>query len=258
MTLEGLPSIRAAEVPVATAAQMAEIDRVAQEELGVSLEALMENASRQIAAATEALRSDLASRDVVAVAGAGNNGGDALGALRYLHLAGARVEAYLVTAREGLRPLARQQCDSLEQLGVPIHETTRSTDRDLVHRLERADVVVDGLLGYGARGAPRGEVLRMITVVVAGGYGRIVAVDIPSGLDPDTGTRLGDMKATPVRAALTVTLGLPKPGLVADAARSHVGELVAADIGIPAEAFARLGIEMRSLFARGSLVRVVF
>ena len=98
----------------------------------------------------------------------------------------------------------------------------------------------------------------MITVVVAGGYGRVVAVDIPSGIDPDTGARLGDMKATPVQAALTVTLGLPKPGLLADAARPHVGELVVADIGIPTEAFARLGIEMRGLFARGSLVRVLF
>jgi len=258
VTIDALPVVRAADAPVATATQMAEIDRLASAELGISLEALMENASRQIAAATRVVFGDRALQDVVAVTGTGNNGGDALGALRYLHQAGARVEAYLVTAREGLRPLARQQCDSLERLGVPIHETTSATDWTLVDRLKRADVVIDGLLGYGARGAPRGEVLRMITVVVAGGYGRVVAVDIPSGLDPDTGTRLGDMRATPVQAALTVTLGLPKPGLLADVARSHVGELLVADIGIPAEPFARLGIEMRGLFARGSLVRVLF
>ena len=258
MTLEALPLIRAYDVPVATAAQMAEVDRVASQELGVSLDALMENASRQIAAATCTVFGDLATKEVVAVAGTGNNGGDALGALRYLREAGARVEAFVVAPRDELRPLARGRFDRLEQLGVAIHETTGSTAWTLVHRLKRAAVVIDGLLGYGARGEPRGEVLRMITVLVAGGYRRVVAVDIPSGLDPDTGTRLGAMRATPVQAALTVTLGLPKLGLLADAARSHVGELVVADIGIPPEAFERLGIEMRDLFGRSSLVRVLF
>ena len=88
----------------------------------------------------------------------------------------------------------------------------------------------------------------------AGANAPVIAVDLPSGLDPDTGTTLG---TAAVRAALTVTLALPKAGLVRQDARGWVGELVLADIGIPAKAFEALGVDMTGLFAAGDLVRII-
>jgi NAD(P)H-hydrate epimerase len=82
----------------------------------------------------------------------------------------------------------------------------------------------------------------------------VIAVDLPSGIDPDTGAALGN---DVVRAALTVTLALPKTGLVEPDARAAVGQLVLADIGIPARAYEALGIDASGLFARGDLVRII-
>ena len=256
MSLESLPLVR--DVPVATAVQMAEADRVASVELGIPLEALMENAAHQIAVATRLwLGGSVAGRDIVAICGTGNNGGDALAALRHLHGWGAHVEAYLSAPRERLRPLAALQCDVLTRLAVRVHAAPAVPDRDLVERFRRADVQLDGLLGYSASGAPRGEVARLIRLSLAGGRpGQIVAVDLPSGLDPGTGARLGDRAGTTVRAAVTVTLALPKTGLLAPAAREWVGELVLADIGIPPEAYSRIGFDVGEVFGRGDLVRV--
>lgn len=258
MSLDALPSLRANEVPVATAAQMAEADRVASTDLGIPLEVLMENAAHQVAVAARVLLGSVQGRSIAAVCGSGNNGGDALGALRHLHNWGATVEAYVAAPAERLRPLAALQYELLTRLGVPLHLSTDIDLRPLLPRLRTHDLLLDGLLGYSAKGAPRGEIARLIQAMYAGGrQGGILAVDLPSGIDPDTGT---NMSATPmgaVPAALTVTLALPKPGLLADDARRFVGELVLADIGIPAEAYGALGIDTRRLFAEGDLVRII-
>ena len=235
----GLPTVR--EVPSATAAQMAEADRIAADQLGVPLDRLMENACRQVAAAARLLLGGVSGKRIVAFAGSGNNGGDALGALRYLSGWGARVGAVLSGPVERLRPLARRQHDLLTAHGVA---------HDLA--VEDADLVIDGLLGYSVSGPPRGTVADLIR---AANVSRvpILAVDVPSGLHPDTGEPLG----VTVRAALTVTLALPKRGLLVTRSRALVGELLLADIGIPPEAFDRLGIETRGLFERGDLVRII-
>ena len=100
MTIASLPTLSVRDVPLATATQMAEADRVASQELGIPLEVLMENAARQIAIATRLFVGGIAGKDVVAVVGSGNNGGDALGALRHLAAWGARAEAYVGASRE--------------------------------------------------------------------------------------------------------------------------------------------------------------
>ena len=111
MRLDDLPAIRS--VPVVTAAQMAEADRVASEELGIALAVLMENASRQVAAAARALLGSVEEKRVIALAGSGNNGGDALGAARHLLGWGADARVALSGAPDRLRDLARAQHDIL-------------------------------------------------------------------------------------------------------------------------------------------------
>jgi len=259
MSLRSLPSRRSGDVPTATAAQMAEADRIASDGLGIPLDTLMESASRQIAAATRAFFEELSGKDVVALAGKGNNGGDALGSLPYLRDAGALIEAFTVSDRDDMSVLAGIRHDALTRSGVSVRASQGIDDRTIVRRLERADIVVDGLLGYSATRAPRGEVARLILLATAAGTpAKTVAVDLPSGLHPDSGVRPLDPAGGIVHAALTVTLALPKPGLLVKAARPFAGEVVVADIGIPPEAFARLGIETRGLFAKGTLLRVAF
>jgi len=236
---DDLPTLR--DVPSATAAQMAEADRIASEELSIPLELLMENASHQIAVAARTFLGVVANKRIVAFVGSGNNGGDALGALRHLSGWGATVGAVLSGPAERLRPIARRQLDILAKLGVPPDAA-----------VDDADLVIDGLLGYSVTGAPRDAVADLIRAANASRL-PILAVDIPSGLHPDTGEPLG----VTIRAALTVTLALPKRGLAATRSRALVGELLLADIGIPPQAFDRLTIETRGLFERGDLVRII-
>ncbi len=234
-------------VPAVTAAQMAEIDRAAVEEIGISIEMLMENAARGVALAARALLGgSVDGRRVVCLAGGGNNGGDALGAARRLHGWGAAVRCVLSGTRDDLHgDLNKRQHDIAARAGIEI-------DVGADHpRLEAAELIVDGLLGYSVRGAPRGSVETLIRAANASRV-PILAVDLPSGLDPDTGAPLG----AAIRAAATVTLGLPKAGLVGPGARPFVGDLLLADIAVPAYAYDRFGIDARRCFVAGDLVRV--
>jgi hydroxyethylthiazole kinase-like uncharacterized protein yjeF len=221
---------------------MAEADRIASDELGIPLELLMENASHQIAAAARLFLGGVAGKRIVAFAGSGNNGGDALGALRHLSGWGAEVRAVLSGPADRLRPLARRQHDILGKLGMP---------RDAL-AVDEADLLIDGLLGYSVTGAPRDAVAELIRAANASRL-PILAVDLPSGMHPDTGEPLG----VTIRAALTVTLALPKRGLLTTRSHALVGDLLLADIGIPPHAFDRVGIEARGLFDGGDLVRII-
>ncbi len=220
---------------------MAEADRIASEELGIPLELLMENASHQIAVAARLFLGGVAGKRIVAFAGSGNNGGDALGALRHLSDWGAHVGVVLSGPAERLHPLARRQHDILASLGVK---------QDVAP--DDADLLIDGVLGYSVSGPTRDAVADLIRVANASRL-PILAVDLPSGLHPDSGEPLG----VTIRAAITVTLALPKRGLIATRSLALVGDLLLADIGIPPQAFDRLTIETRGLFESGDLVRII-
>jgi NAD(P)H-hydrate epimerase len=233
-------------MPAVTAAQMAEVDRAAVEELGISIEMLMENAARQVALACRTILGGVDGRRVVCLVGTGNNGGDALAAARRLRGWGADVRCVATAGRDGLHgDLNKRQHDILGRIGIQVSGPDAA-------RLDEADLLVDGLLGYSVRGAPRGDVELLIREADRSRI-PIVAIDLPSGLDPDTGDPLG----IAIRAALTVTLALPKRGLLRTASRNLVGELLLADIGIPPSAYDRFGIDARRAFVDGDLVRVV-
>src|SRR3989441_10119040 len=225
--LDDLPAIRS--VPVVTAAQMAEADRVASEELGIALAVLMENASRQVAAAARALLGSVEGKRVIALAGRGNNGGDALGAARHLLGWGADARVALSGAPDRLRDLARAQHDILVKLGVPIASAAESGAGAIGEELADADLVLDGLLGYSVSGAPHGAVAELIAAAERLAV-PVIAIDLPSGLDPDDGMPLG----TAIAARATGTLGLPKLGVTLPPARRGVRQLLLALICLAA------------------------
>jgi hydroxyethylthiazole kinase-like uncharacterized protein yjeF len=249
MTFDDLPTPRA--VPIVTAAQMAEVDRVTIEELHIPAEVLMENAGRQIAAAARAfLGGSVAGKRVIGLVGRGNNGGDAAVALRHLTNWGATVCAEVAALQERIRETTRHQISRLllasaREVAI-VHDASQNGVRDL-----EGDLLIDGLLGYSARGAPRETVAAVIDAANASRV-PMLAVDLPSGIEPDTGAAPG----VAIHAAVTVTLALPKHGLIHPKAHDYVGELLLADIGIPHAAFARIGLDTRRLFEHGDLVRV--
>ena len=117
--------------------------------------------------------------------------------------------------------------------------------------LPHADLILDALIGYGLRGAPQGIVADLIRQANASGV-PTVALDTPSGLDTTT----GEVFDPCIRADATLTLALPKIGLLADTARAVVGELYVADISVPSRVYAALGIETPNLFAKAEIVHI--
>jgi len=171
------------------------------------------------------------------VCGVGNNAGDGLAAARHLHRWGRLASVCCVDVAR-LRGPAARELEALGKLGIEVA-------RDL--RLGEAEVVVDAIFGTGLSRAPEGKFAEWIESINASGKG-VVAVDVPSGLDADTGVAY----APTVQADVTITLGLPKPGL-----SNVAGRKLLADIGVPLEAYAAIGLAVPpDLFARGELVEL--
>jgi len=211
---------------LSTAAQMRELDRQTIEEYGLPGRVLMENAGRAVTGAVEEVLGEVGGGPVVVVAGKGNNGGDGFVAARWLHEAGRPVEVCLLPAANELSGNAAANCAMAQKIGVTVHE--RADAAVLAERLAGAAVIVDGVLGTGVCGEVRGSAREAIEAVTAASA-PVVAIDIPSGVDADTGAILGEA----VRARITVTFGLAKAGLYLYPGHERCGEIRVAPIGIP-------------------------
>jgi len=212
-----------------TRRQVREIDRFAIEQLGVPGVVLMENAGRNAADAAGRLLARAAGNSAAVVAGGGNNGGDGFVIARHLALRGVRVVTFLLVPPEAISGDARINLDLLRALGHELRNCSAGAD-NLAEPLRAFDVVVDAVGGTGIRGALRGVQAQAVEQINAAGR-PVLAVDIPSGLDCDTGQAEGPA----VRAALTVTFVARKIGFDAPGADRYTGEVLVADIGIPAE-----------------------
>lgn len=222
---------------VATAEQMREFDRRASEEFGVPSIVLMENAGRSVFEVVRDRLVDLNGKHVTIVAGRGNNGGDGFVVARHLREAGARVSVFLHGKPEDIRGDAKANLDILLESGVEVPSITSSDE--ITAALADSHAVVDALFGTGLRGEVTGLPADVISAVNAAGK-PVVAVDIPSGMDADTGEILGVC----VDADCTVTFALPKIGLLTYPGAVRVGELIVADIGIPEHLFAEVTVEL--------------
>jgi NAD(P)H-hydrate epimerase len=162
---------------------------------------------------------------------------------------GAAVTVILGQGAEALQGVPAHQRAILEHMGVPVRGAGQGGPDESI--LGSADLIVDALIGYSLRGAPREPLASLISTANAAGP-PVLALDIPSGLDGDTG-----VAAEPtIRAAATLTLALPKAGLVRPAARAWLGALYVADISVPDVVYRRLGLSVGPIFARADIVRV--
>jgi NAD(P)H-hydrate epimerase len=230
---------------------MREVDRLTIEDYGIALLQMMENAGRGLATlAHHHLANSVAGRHIVILIGPGNNGGGGLVAARHLVNAGASVTVAL--SREPPLPSAvpEQQRSILARMGVAGcgHEML---PHDLVTVLGQAELILDALLGYSGRGAPREPIASFIRAANSARAPRL-ALDLPSGLEGDSG-----LGATPtLEATATLTLAWPKRGLLAPGARRFIGDLYLTDISIPDAVYRAVGVERGNLFSAGPLVHL--
>jgi hydroxyethylthiazole kinase-like uncharacterized protein yjeF len=199
--------------PLLSSSQVRQVDQVCAERFGISTEWLMEAAGWQVARLVEGR--------AAVVCGVGNNAGDGLAAARHLHRWGRLASVCCLDASR-LRGPAARQLETLRKIGVDVGDELR---------LEGAEVIVDAIFGTGLSRAPEGRFAEWIVAINASRT-EVVAVDVPSGLDAESGVAYSPI----VDADLTITLGLPKRGLR--------GEVVVVDIGVPNEAYAAIGVDM--------------
>lgn len=210
---------------IVTASEMREIERRASTEFGISEHDLMEAAAHSM---LRALANEIKPEHVAVVCGPGNNGGDGLTLARKLAEAGRDVRVLLSVSPSSLKGEALAQYRHTLESGVTIASPTEREYKDTLASADQFDTVIDCLLGTGAKGAPHGEIAKLIEWInEAPAY--VMSADLPSGIDCDTGLAEGVF----VDAISTVTFGLPKPFLFQGQGIEASGEWSVGEIGLP-------------------------
>jgi len=213
-------------VKVASSNEIRLLDKEAVEKYGISHEILMENAG---AAVARLILHTASEKDTVAViAGPGNNGGDGLVCARHLASHGMDVHVYLVADPERLSELVKKNLDRVALANIPVEKVTEKNVEELQYVLLFYDVIVDALFGTGLTRPLEGVYKEAVEAINDSGS-LVVSVDIPSGINSDTGEVMG----TAVKADFTVTFGLPKIGLLLYPGAEYAGEILVSHISYP-------------------------
>ncbi len=237
------------KIPFLTTEQMIEVDRAMVHGYKIELMQMMENAGHNLAhlARVRFLENNPVSKKVTVLAGTGGNGGGALVCARRLHNYGGEVKVYVTKTADNFTPIPAHQLDILQRMKVPIARA------DSINNTTESDLIIDGVIGYSLKGAPRDEAATLIRWANASNT-PVLALDAPSGVDTTTGTVFNPA----IKATATMTLALPKEGLRARGVESYVGELYLADISIPPELYTEpaIGLTIGPIFAQSDIIRI--
>lgn len=213
---------------VVTSELMKKIDRYAIDEVGIPGVVLMENAARAVFNEMVRFR-DVRKRRIAVFCGKGNNGGDALALSRYLYEEGIDVKVFILGLESMFSGEAKINLNIAKNMGINVVELYQRDQLKFLERnIKEYDVIIDGIFGTGLKGDVSGIVAEVIDIInKSGAY--IYAIDIPSGINADTGEVMG----IAVKANKTVTFQFPKIGQLLYPGRDYVGDLVVREIGIP-------------------------
>lgn len=212
-----------------TCQQLRELDVLAIEHVGIPGIVLMENAARAAAEHIYGWLVHPQQQRVVLLCGRGNNGGDGFVIARHVHNAGVPVQVVLAAPAEKIEGDALVNLKILERMAFALTPAYAAEGlAGVPAMLAGATMIVDALLGTGSSGAPRGATAELIQMANAAAARR-VAIDIPSGLDADSGV----VHEPCLRADATITMVAPKPGFAAAAAQAVLGRVIVVDIGVP-------------------------
>ncbi|WP_462331914.1 NAD(P)H-hydrate dehydratase [Schwartzia sp. (in: firmicutes)] len=213
---------------IALSDEMRQMDKLAAEKYHIPPSILMENAGRAVMGVVGDIMEGFESKTVSVFAGSGNNGGDAFAAARHLSNHGTRVAVFCIGNTEHLSDEAAKNLEICRALEIPVYEMKTEHDWDKLKLwLKLSDAAVDGLLGTGFSGKLNETYEKIINMMNEAGM-PIVSIDIPSGVNADTGEA-----ETAVSAAVTVTFGLPKAGHFFCPGEAFTGRLVVDDISMP-------------------------
>jgi NAD(P)H-hydrate epimerase len=211
-----------------SAAEMRELDRRTIED-GVPGEELMRRAGQGVAEIAQDVLASRGGKSVLLIAGTGNNGGDVFAAATLLADSDLDVEVWICGSQTQIKGDAQLHLKKMTRAGI-IPKEVRS-ENDLMPK-SRPALIIDGLLGTGSKGAARGFMAPLIEWIhLEAQHAAVLSIDIPSGIDADTGIAEGPA----VKADITATIGLPKTGLIQPEAIPMVGNVEIVDIGIPFE-----------------------
>jgi NAD(P)H-hydrate epimerase len=227
---------------------MIEVDRLMINSYGITLLQMMENAGRNLALlAKQMLEDDVLNRKICVIAGNGNNGGGGLAAARHLSNWGAEVTVLIANPEADFKPAAAQQLEIVRHL--PISVVFAGNQAEYIDWCS-CQLVIDAIFGYGLNRSPKGMVADIIQTINTLNC-QVLSLDAPSGLD----TSNGHISDTLVRADATLTLALPKTGLLQENALPYVGNLYVGDISVPPLLYCQLGIEVEPIFKKNPVIR---
>ncbi|RMF54620.1 NAD(P)H-hydrate epimerase [Candidatus Woesearchaeota archaeon] len=225
-------------IPYVNRRQIAELDRLMVEHFKVSVEMMMEHAGYRIA---EFIRKKFPGKKRVLICvGKGNNGGDGISAARHLRNFGYEPVLFLMSpdlTREGLSHLEIARILKVPEL---------TSVEMLKHEIRKADVIIDCLIGYNLKGAPRKDFVGVIKLINQSSK-PIVACDVPSGIDTDKGA----VHDTYVKATHIIFLSLPKIGC-----KDFPAEKFVADIGVPKELYSKIGVKPANYFRKSAIIKI--
>ena len=245
------PEVSSDALELLNTEEMIEVDRLMTDVLKIELMQMMENAGRNLARlCVGRFLHDPQNKHVLVMAGTGGNGGGALVAARRLHQWGANVSVFTTKPDEAYSGVPAHQLGILRRLGVEINHSVLPEAKSEAS----PKIILDGLIGYSLKGYPRGRAAELMTWTNASNS-PVLALDTPSGLDSTTGKSHGST----IAADATMTLALPKAGLLTDEAQPFVGELYLSDIGVPDWAYQKIGreAELGRMFLLSDIVKIV-
>jgi hydroxyethylthiazole kinase-like uncharacterized protein yjeF len=214
---------------VASVSEMRKMDQTAVKEYGIDEILLMENAGNAVFYAIEK-EIGIKNNKFLILAGSGNNGGDGMVVTRKLYSNEAEVKFFLLTEEQKLKGITKKNFGILKKIGVNIKK--KPSQKEIEKALKETDVIIDAMLGTGLSGEVKGLYKKIIELVNKSGK-KIVSVDIPSGINGDTGEVMGNA----IKSDITVTFGLPKTGNLNYPGYSHWKKLYVSHISFPPELY---------------------
>lgn len=210
------------------------VDKLASERLGIPGIVLMENASRNatdviVSLCAEWFNATVTELTVFLLCGGGNNGGDGYAIARHLAIRGHQVVVLALKPVDQLAGDAKVNAEIAQRMGIVIHNIGSNADAESFNsQLEDCDLIVDALLGTGFRGTVREPMSKLIHQVNKAGT-PVIAIDVPSGLECNT----GEPSNATIMAKVTITFVASKIGFTKSESHAFTGEVVVRDIGAP-------------------------
>lgn len=242
------------KIPSISTEQMRKVDDLMINKYGIELIQMMENAGANLAElAINLMGKDfkiLNSKNVIIACGLGNNGGGGMVTARHLSNRGLNVTVVLAGNQLKLKSIPLKQWNILKKLPVRM---IIANGNGTLGVFNEADLIIDAIIGYGMHGELKGIPAHVIHEILNSQNQNVLSLDAPSGLNTTTGDFNEKLC---IRAYATMTLALPKIGLVQDNAKECVGELYVADISVPPVLYQSIGINYQSIFNESSLIKI--